>query len=195
VPATIVGHDWGGLIAWRLAALHPELVARLVVLNAPHPGKFRAELKRHPGQWLRSSYALFFQLPRLPERAIRARDFALLERAFRSQPAQPDAFSDQDIAEYKRALDRPYGLTGPLNYYRAALRMPGDLYGEPQIVQPPTLVLWGEQDPFLSPRLTDDLERWAPQLCVERNPNSSHWLQNETPDWVNKLLIDFITAK
>src|SRR5262249_33835635 len=59
--ATVVGHDWGGVIAWRLAMDRPELVERLVILNAPHPGAFLREL-RNPAQWLRSAYVLFFQL-------------------------------------------------------------------------------------------------------------------------------------
>src|SRR3954452_5847731 len=59
----VVGHDWGGIIAWRLAALHPELVRKLAILNAPHPAAFRREFKRNPLQWVRSSYTCFFQLP------------------------------------------------------------------------------------------------------------------------------------
>jgi epoxide hydrolase 4 len=191
-PAIVVGHDWGGLIAWRLAAIRPELVGKLVVLNAPHPRAFLAELKRSPSQWLRSSYALFFQLPWLPELSIRAKDFALLERTFRSQPAQPGAFSECEIEEYKRAFDRPYGLTGPLNYYRAAARWSSDLYSEPQNVTAPAMLLWGQRDPFLSPQLTKGLERWAPRVRVEQNNDASHWIQNELPQWVNSLLIDFI---
>jgi pimeloyl-ACP methyl ester carboxylesterase len=190
-PAFVVGHDWGGLLAWRLAALHPELVRKLAILNAPHPAAFRAELRRNPGQWLRSAYVLFFQLPGLPEQVLRARDFALLDRAWHRQPIHPDAFTEQDIAAYKRALDRPGGLTGPLNYYRASLRYPRDLYGPPQTILVPTLLLWGEQDLYLNVGLTENLERWVPDLRVERIRDASHWVQNDVPDRVNRLLIDF----
>jgi epoxide hydrolase 4 len=129
-PAVIVGHDWGGVIAWRLAALELHVVQRLVVLNAPHPAAFRRALMRSPTQILRSSYAMFFQLPWLPEALLQAGDFAVLEQIWRST-SRRNAFSEYDICAYKTALRRPTGLTGPLNYYRAAVRWPGDLYSGP----------------------------------------------------------------
>lgn len=193
-PAYVVGHDWGGVLAWRLAALHPELVRKLAILNAPHPMAFRAELRRNPGQWLRSAYALFFQLPWLPELVIRASDFALLDRSLRRQPVHPQAFTPEDIAAYKQALRCPGGLTAPLNYYRAALRYQRDLDSPPQTITVPTLVIWGEQDPFLSVRLTEDLAPWVPELRVQRLADASHWVQNDVPDRVNSLLVRFFTS-
>jgi pimeloyl-ACP methyl ester carboxylesterase len=190
-PVCVVGHDWGGVIAWRLAATRPQLVKKLVILNAPHPARFARELKRNALQWLRSSYALFFQLPWVPEAVLRLGDFALLERQWRRQPVRPRAFTDEDIAQYKRALNMPHGLTAPLNYYRAAVRWPGDLYDLPQSIAAPTLVLWGERDPFLSTRLLEGLSPWVPDLRVERFPNASHWLQNDAPVEVNRALIEF----
>jgi epoxide hydrolase 4 len=190
-PACIVGHDWGGVIAWRLAALNPHLVKKLVVLNAPQPAAYLRELKRNPGQWLRSSYATFFQLPWLPEMVLRAGNFALIERGLRTQPIRPGAFSKCDITKYKLALSRTGGLSGPLNYYRAAARWPGDLYNEPQIVTAPSLLLWGERDPFLSVRLTENLTNWVPNLRIRKLQNASHWLQNDAPDEVTQALIDF----
>lgn len=192
--ALVVGHDWGGVLAWRLAALHPERVRKLAILNAPHPAAFRQELQRNPGQWLRSAYVLFFQLPWLPEWAIRAGNFALLERAFRRQPVRPASFTPEDIAAYKRALSGPRGLSSPLNYYRAAMRHPDDLYGPPQTVAAPTLVIWGCHDPFLNERLTDRLAPWVANLRIERLPEASHWVQNDASEQVNRLLIDFFVA-
>ena len=107
--------------------MYPGLVRKLAVLNAPHPAKFSEELRRNPGQWLRFSYTLFFQLPWLPKLVLRAGDFAPLERAWRRQPVHAGAFGERDIAEYKRALRRPGALTGSLNYYRAARRYSQDL--------------------------------------------------------------------
>lgn len=189
--AFVVGHDWGGVIAWRLAQLNPELVRKLIVLNAPHPAAFRRELARNPLQWLRSSYVMFFQLPWLPEKVLRAGDFALLERGWRKQPTQPGAFNDHDVYQYKQALNRSDGLTGPLNYYRAAARWPGDLFSEPQVVTRPTLLLWGSQDSFLSLPLTRNLSGWAHNVHVKRFANASHWLQNDVPDAVNQEIVNF----
>lgn len=190
-PAFVVGHDWGGVIAWRLAALRPQLVRKLAILNAPHPAAYVRELKRNPMQWLRSWYALTFQLPWLPERLLRTRDLAMLEQAWREQPVHHDAFSEADIAAYKQVFARPAGLTGPINYYRAATRYAHDLNSEPQLVSMPTLLLWGERDPFLSLTLIERLERWVPDLHVVRFDDASHWIQNDVPERVNEQLIAF----
>jgi epoxide hydrolase 4 len=189
-PSYVVGHDWGGVLAWRLAALIPRWVRRLVVINAPHPAAYRRELRRRPSQWLRSSYAMFFQLPSLPEQILSAANFALLERTFRTSPIQTGTFTDGDIREYTQALRRS-GLTGPLNYYRAAIRWPGDLFDEPQAVLLPALLLWGDRDPFLNARLSEDLGSWIPKLVVQDFSYASHWLQNEAPDEVNAALLKF----
>ena len=194
-PAVVVGHDWGGLLAWRLAATHPELVKKLAILNAPHPAAYRETLRRDPLQWFRSAYVFFFQLPVLPEALIRAGDFALLARAWRGQPVRPGAFTEDDIVRYKQALRPPGALTAPLNYYRAALRFARDIYGPPQTIDVPTLVIWGQRDPYLGVRLLDDLPRWVPDLRIERIPDASHWVQNDVPERVNRLLIDFVNQR
>jgi epoxide hydrolase 4 len=189
-PAFIVGHDWGGLIAWRLAAKHREFVRKLVILNAAHPAAYRRELMRNPMQWLRSYYVLLFQLPWIPEYLLSRRDFAALEHAWRRQPVHPQAFTAEDIAEYKAALIKS-GMTGPLNYYRAAMRYSGDLFGPPQIIQSPTLIIWGEHEPFMSSYVNDHLEQWVPNVRVDTISDASHWVQNDAPETVNRLLIDF----
>ncbi|MFO1092673.1 MAG: alpha/beta hydrolase [Planctomycetaceae bacterium] len=190
--AHVVGHDWGGAVAWRLAALHPQLVRKLVVMNAAFPAAYARELRRNPGQWLRSWYAFFFQLPKLPEYLIGRNNCAALEQSWRTQPHNPEAFTLADIDEYRRAFAAPGALTGPLNYYRAALRYRKDVFGWPQEVRVPTLLIWGERDPFATPRLLDGLEQWVPQLRIERIPEVSHWVQNDAPERVNALLIEFL---
>lgn len=192
--AAVAGHDWGGLIGWRLAMEHPELLEKLIVLNAPHPAAFAREL-RNPRQLLRSWYAFFFQLPWLPEVAIRAGNFAAIRRVFRHDPLRRDAFTDADIERYLESLRQPGALTAMLNYYRAAMRRsPRKVKREARRIETPTLVIWGERDSGLELRLTEGLERWATNLRLERIPDASHWVLADAPERVNRLMIEFLEA-
>jgi epoxide hydrolase 4 len=191
-PAVVIGHDWGGVIAWRLAALHPHLVRGLVILNAPHPFAFRRELRTNPVQWLRSWYAGFFQMPWLPEAVLRARGFAPIRHMLRVTAVSEDAFTEADLEAYAQAIGRPGRLTAALNYYRAALRYSADLHSGPSTVTTRTLVIWGERDPALSSHLADGLERWASNIDVVRIPDASHWVQHDAPGQVNELLRRFM---
>ena len=188
--AHLVGHDWGGVVAWYAAMHAPRRVDRLAVLNAPHPRAFRREI-RTPGQMLRSWYAAFFQLPVLPEAAFRANGFALIECILRADSVRPGAFTDQDVARYREAAARPGAITAMIHYYRAAARRRGL---PTRVVERPTLLVWGERDRALSPRLTEGLEEWVPDLRIERIPEASHWVAAEFPDRVNALLIAFLRA-
>lgn len=186
--AHVVGHDWGGLIAWWLAMLAPDRVERLAILNAPHPAAFRREI-RMPDQMLRSWYAAAVQLPVLPEIAIRRDDFALLESAFRASTVRPGAITDDDIRRYKESAARPGALTAMLNYYRAAARRAAPATRR---IDHPVLLIWGEQDQALTIRMTHGLEEWVPNLRIERLPEASHWVAEEAPERVTALLTDFL---
>ncbi len=191
--AVVVGHDWGGMVGWFLGMHQPEVLDRLVILNAPHPAAIRREI-RSLDQWRRSSYVFAFQLPRLPETLFRAGRYAVMRRALRREPLHPDAFASADIGRYVEAMDQPGALTATINYYRAAFRhLPFRTLGSVRPVTTPTLIIWGDQDRYLAVRLTDGLEGWVPNLRVEHLPDASHWVQNDSPDQVNALLLAFLS--
>jgi pimeloyl-ACP methyl ester carboxylesterase len=115
----VVGHDWGGVVAWWLALTRPDRVAGLVAINAPHPVVMRRALRRDRAQRRRSRYILFFQLPWLPEWRLRRNDFAGLARAL-TATSRRGTFSPEDLARYREAWRQPGALTAMLNWYRAA---------------------------------------------------------------------------
>jgi len=194
--AHIVGHDWGGGLAWGLAGNVPAMVRSLTILNAP-VGPVSARLRREdPAQRAKSWYMLLFQFPGVAEAWLSADDFANL-RAFVFDTAAPEAFPEEDRAVFLDALRRDGALTAALNYYRANmppaswLRDPPD----PPPVPAPTMIIWGEADAYMDPIL---LERSAATvtgpLRIERLPGVSHWVQQEAPGRVNELLLDFLGA-
>ena len=192
--AHVVGHDWGGVIAWRLVAGHPERVHRVAIVNAPHPRRFARALAQTT-QALRSWYAGFFQLPWLPEWLLSVFDHALLARVLRRSPARSGAFDEEEIARHRAAWRRPGALTAMIAYYRAALRtVPADVHRHAHI-SVPTLVLWSMRDRYLHPSLSEGLEEWAPHVRVVRFEGASHWLMEDEPERVNAELVAFLGEK
>ena len=192
-PAVVVGHDWGGVIAWLLVMRWPDLVRGLVVLNAPHPATFLRELP-HARQFLRSWYMFVFQLPWFPEAMLRFQNFGMLGHTLRAQPQHAGAFTPEDVRRYKLALAKPGALTAAINYYRAAFRYRREAEQSFRPVRAPALVIWGERDSYLNPHVLDGLPAWAPDARIVRLPDASHWVQNDEPDTVNRLLADFLNG-
>ncbi len=189
--ADVVGHDWGGILAWALAIRSPDVVRRLAVVNAPHPGTFRRELLR-PRQMLRSSYIAFFQLRGLAERRIARDDYVMVRRTLRAADRERAWLANDDIQRYVEAIARPGALTAALEYYRA-LRAPGlGVLGPMRVIRAPTLALWGELDPYLGLGFLDGLDRWAPELRIERFSTAGHWLNQQEPTMVNAALAAFL---
>jgi len=190
--AAIVGHDFGGGIAWSFAMHHPERVARLAILNAPHAVAFARGL-RSPRQLARSWYMFAFQLPELPERLLRRNDLRAIRAVYMRDPVSRDAFSTADIERHIAAL-RPAGaLTAAVNYYRALFRDARALIAATRVIRRPVLVLWGERDRYLGPELAAPDPRWVPDCRVVRIPDASHWVHLDAPDLVNAELIRFLT--
>lgn len=118
-PVVVVGHDWGGISAWALTREHPELIDRLVILNAPHPAIFGREVKHNSAQRLASSYVALFNLPGVAELVLKAFRYAALRKMIFGVTTKPENFSPDLRAAYLDAWSQPRALTGGLNYYRA----------------------------------------------------------------------------
>ena len=188
----VIGHDWGGAIAWHLAMREPQAVERLIILNAPHPYTFFRELPTLR-QLRKSWYMFFFQLPWLPEKLLRAGDYAGLGHTLRNDPARRGAFTEADIACYKLALAQPGALTAAIHYYRALFtRKLFRLKRQIRPIETPTLLIWGMQDRYLGLDLIKGLAPWVPNLQIERIPEASHWVQADAPERVNHLIIEFL---
>lgn len=193
----LVAHDWGGAIAWNLAAERPDLLRRLLIINSPHPAAFLRELRHNPAQQVASAYMNRLCQPDAEQLLARegyARLLAMLGGADWLTPA---------LSERYREAWRE-GLTGPLNYYRASpLRPPTGpadalhslvLLDEDFTVRVPTTVLWGEQDRALLPGLLHGLNRWVPDLRIVRVPEASHWIVHEESARVVALIQQLLDA-
>jgi epoxide hydrolase 4 len=189
--ADVVGHDWGGVLAWALAMRAPEYVRRLIILNAPHPATFQRTLYS-PSQWLRSAYVGFFQLEGIAEDALARDNYALIRRTFRAADRERAWLTDADIQRYVDAIARPGALTAALSYYRQVVRRGPGIVGPARVIPAPTLVLWGELDPYLGIESLEGLERWMDDLRALRFSTAGHWLNQQEPARVNEALLEFL---
>ena len=188
--AVVVGHDWGGGVAWELAAHHPEVVERLVAINSPHPERFLSGL-RSVGQLRKSWYMAAYQLPTLPEAWFRSRDFSILREALRDG-AGPNSFTSADIERYVDAASRPGALTAQINYYRALPRLMLREPNRTRKIDVPVLVVWGDRDRYMSVEMAEPDRALVPNLRVERLPDASHWPHLDEPERVNELILEFV---
>jgi pimeloyl-ACP methyl ester carboxylesterase len=200
--ACLVAHDWGGAVAWNIAASHPALMKKLAIINSPHPGTFLRELQNSPAQQAASAYMNFLIRPDA-EALLAAEDYRRLWTFFTGMGAADGNnpwLTDSKRAQYRAIWQR--GLTGPLNFYRASpLRpaRPGDpaasavtIPREMLEVHLPTLVLWAMNDTALLPGLLDGLHDYVPLLQLERIENATHWIVHEQPDLVARRLQQFL---
>ena len=204
----LVAHDWGGAVAWNLAASQPQLMKKLAIINSPHPGTFLRELQHSPAQQAASAYMNFLIRPDA-EKLLAEDDFRRLFGFFMSVSnvkginnedkgprIAPDWLTNDVRAQYRDVWQR--GLTGPLNFYRASPLRPGSEIANVVIprelleVHLRTLVLWGMDDIALPPGLLDGLGDYVPRMELKKIEGATHWVIHEQPALVARYLQDFL---
>ena len=193
--AVLVGHDWGSFVVWSAAVMHPERVERVVSLNVPYRGRSvvlpPTSVLKQMGN--RVAYILFFQEPGRAEARFSSDLTAALHRFYDGGAADPAFLSQEEFQVYLDAF-RKGGMSGPLNFYRNIDRnweTTSDLAD--RIVECPCLVVLADKDPVLRPEFAEGMERWLPRLRKEIISDCGHWTQQEKPEEVNRLLLDFLS--
>ena len=194
----VVGHDWGGAVAWSFALANETsgLFERLAVLNLPHPLRFQQALQSDPSQLLKSWYIGAFQIPGVAEAALTAQDSLILRRLYTTEPRPP--YTSDEVERYVKAFNTPGAAEATVNYYRAALQLGGFFSGFTEsaysVIDKPTLVLWGEDDAYLTTNMADPPTRLVPNCTVVKIPDATHWVMNDASDEVNERLVSFVTS-
>ena len=202
----LIAHDWGGAVAWNLAASQPQLIKKLAIINSPHPGTFLRELQHSPTQQAASAYMNFLIGPDA-EKLLAEDNFRRLFEFFmpfssvkgtQGPRVAPEWLTDEVRAQYRSVWQA--GLTGPLNFYRASPLRPGPEVAKVVIprelleVHLRTLVLWGTGDIALPPALLDGLADYVPQMQLERIDGATHWIIHEQPAQVAAHLQRFLQS-
>lgn len=184
----VVGHDWGGVVAWHLASRGAAGLERLAILNAPHPATMGQHTVAHLGQAFKSWYVAFFQLPGIPELTLGAHDYMWLRHAL-AATSRAGAIGDEVLRQYRDDWNQPGALTSMLNWYRA---LPFDAFAQGRI-KVPVQILWGDRDAFLDAPLADRAAALCDEVETLHLDDTGHWLHHEEPRRVNEALLRFLT--
>ena len=192
--AHIVGHDWGSAVAWIFAMRYSAQLKSLSILNLPHPLRM-VEGFKHWEQIKKSWYIGFFQLPFLPEKFLKYDNHWVLRWLMKNDPVQPDVFSEEDIEKFIHAFEGQDAWRSTIAYYRA-LRYEKlwSIEHRMEVIESPTLVLWGKQDRFLDHNFAEPPRHWVPNHQLFFHEEASHWLQQDQPQWVNEHLEKFLAS-
>ena len=188
----LVGHDWGAVIGWWMAARYADRLGRVVLMDGPHPDVWGAQALKHPTQALRSTYVAFFQLPWVPEATLSALDFSGL-RAMMQGSAKADTFEPGALDRYAEAWAHPGSVTAMLNYYRALRERPKP--SEPARIAPPTLILWAGDDVFLERHVAEAGLALCDRGELEFVKGASHWLHLEQPERINARIVEWLATR
>lgn len=188
--ASVVGHDWGAVVAWWLGSHHPERLLRLAILNVPHPAVMRRHLLTNPRQMLRSWYIFFFQIPGLAEAMFRWRGGDLATWMLRVT-GRAGTFKDEDMGRYREAWARPEAMRSMVNWYRAAIRGAARPFG-PLRVPVETLVIWGARDIALGREMVAPSLELCDRGRLVLFENATHWVQHDEAESVTALLKGFL---
>lgn len=183
----LVGHDWGGAVAWEIAGQYPELIEKLIILNMPHLRIMRETLKTNARQMVRSWYTGFFQIPFLPEWISSWFNFKLMEKSMIGTAIQ-HTFTRFEITQYKVAWRQPGAIKAMINWYRAYK------YSHPALkrIHIPTLILWGTRDKFLLPQMAGKSNMLCSKGKLIYIDDATHWLHHEKAAKVNQLILNFL---
>jgi len=193
----LLAHDWGGLVAWLFAMRKLRALERLVVMNLPHPGAAQPAF-RSWRQRRRSLYALFFQIPRLPDWLLARNRAQAIGRVFERAVAHPELYPQEIRDLYRDAAAGPGATKAMLDYYRALVRGGGMRrqreLGFPPI-ETPTLMIWGEDDVALGIETTYGTDEFVSDLTLRTLPGISHFVQQDAPEMVNTMLEAWLTGE
>lgn len=196
----LIGHDWGGVIAWIFALQKIRPLDRFITMNFPHPKLYRDQMNRWP-QIKKSWYVFMFQLPWLPEFMMGSRQGLVIGRTFSATAVDKSRFPEEVLDVYRKNALIPGALTAMINYYRAnwGIRR-GGLFAEQRqaiesILETPTLMIWGEKDIALGKHLTYGTEKLVKNLTIRYLPDVSHWVQQEAPETVNAMMEAWLSGK
>jgi len=186
--ATVVGHDWGGAVAWRLAQAHADRLERVAVLNCCPVEVIQRSAWFSPAQLLKSWYVFWFQIPWMPEWALSLRNFYGLSRSMISS-GLPGTFSAAVLSDLREAWKQPGAVRSMLAWYRANMRRPPRPLASINI---PAMLLWGEKDRFLGTNLATKTMELCEQGELVRFPDNTHWVNHEAAEEVCTHLIRFL---
>lgn len=182
----LAGHDFGGIVSWHIADTHPERLDRMVIFNAPHPEVLNRFQDENEEQRSKSWYAYFFKLPVLPEMVTQSANWRMLANAL------GESFSEEEINEYRRAWSQLGANTATINWYRALFKLNAE--DQPtSLIDVPTLVIWGKQDPHIMWQSAAPSAAMATSGEVVYIDDATHWVLRDAPEETSELLINFFS--